>query len=68
MLQSSVGITLGNGLELSIMENDELWIQTVNGGHFRVNLGPATSARFEALREYLARLSIHAIDKEGHGE
>lgn len=29
-----------------------------------INLGPATTKRFEDLEEFLQRLKIHAIDKD----
>lgn len=60
-----VAITLGNGVDLRI-DNDQLFItETTSTGMIKqiIDLGPATMKRFGELSEYLRRLQIHAIEE-----
>jgi hypothetical protein len=59
---SRIHITLGGGTDLGIDEKDQLFVIDYAGN--KVELGLATTRRFNQLREYLHRLEIHAIEEK----
>ena len=65
--ETGVAITLGDGAELLITRGGELHLTKKSPGPWtdgisRINLGRATKRRFMDLREFVNRLSIHAVD------
>lgn len=57
-----VVITLGNGTDLAIDENDQLYVIDYSGT--RIELGKATKHRFGQIRAYLTRLEVHAVAED----
>ncbi|ESX17907.1 hypothetical protein X766_16100 [Mesorhizobium sp. LSJC255A00] len=56
-----VVITLGNGTDLVLDENDQLCVIDYSGT--RIELGKGTKKRFANLKEYLGRLAVHATEE-----
>jgi hypothetical protein len=65
-MAAKVYMTIGNGVELGMDQYDHLFVrtQTDRDRWDHVDLGKATKKRFEQLKEYLDRLSIHAVEEK----
>lgn len=55
---TSVAITIGNGYQLGLTNNNHLVVEDRINGE-RIDLGKFTKARAKELSEYLDRLAIH---------
>lgn len=62
----SIAITLGQGQEFAIAENDQLIIRKIHTGDKETTLflGRATESNFDRLIDYLNQLKVHAVPEE----
>lgn len=61
---ANVAISLGENCDFAIVEGQLFCTQYHNSGRVKqvIPLGIATKARFDDLKHYLDRLSVHAVD------
>lgn len=59
----SISITLGNGNEFGIDNEDDMFIGHLNAPSSRIYLGKATFQNFQQMIEHMEKLKIHMIMK-----